>query len=220
LFAGRFTVFSGGKLEFRKGQDLVVRAFAIFAARHPDALLVTAWHSPFPGAAQSLNAESALEPIELLDGGPSLDVIGWAVRNGIPASQFLSIGQVPNGKMPRIYREMDIAVFPNRCEGATNLVAMECMACGVPVILAQNTGQADITAGDRCYVLARQTAVPGPGRDGWGESDVEEIVAALEDAYADPAGRRARAERGAAFMRERSWARTVRERARAIAASL
>jgi hypothetical protein len=38
-------VFSGGKLEHRKGQDLVIRAFVRFVQRHPDAVLVTAWGS-------------------------------------------------------------------------------------------------------------------------------------------------------------------------------
>ncbi|MFN3077511.1 MAG: hypothetical protein ABT940_11635, partial [Alphaproteobacteria bacterium] len=44
LFKDRFVVFSGGKLEYRKGQDLVLRGFKIFHARHPEAVLVTAWH--------------------------------------------------------------------------------------------------------------------------------------------------------------------------------
>src|SRR5262249_47448295 len=44
----RFAVFSGGKLERRKGQDIVVQAFRVFAQRHREALLVTAWSSPWP----------------------------------------------------------------------------------------------------------------------------------------------------------------------------
>ena len=40
LFPGRFVVFSGGKLEYRKGQDIVLAAFRRFHQRHPDALLV------------------------------------------------------------------------------------------------------------------------------------------------------------------------------------
>src|SRR5207244_2731362 len=43
-YAGdRFLVFSGGKLEHRKGQDIALTAFRRFAERHPDALLVAAW---------------------------------------------------------------------------------------------------------------------------------------------------------------------------------
>ena len=41
-------------------------------------------------------------------------------------------------------RAADVAVFPNRCEGGSNLVAMEAAALGVPTVLAHNTGQADL----------------------------------------------------------------------------
>ena len=43
-----FYVFTGGKIEFRKAQDLVILAFREFAARHDDAVLVAAWNSPWP----------------------------------------------------------------------------------------------------------------------------------------------------------------------------
>ena len=41
----RFRVFSGGKLEWRKGQDIVVEAFKRFSHKHPqaNAQLVCAW---------------------------------------------------------------------------------------------------------------------------------------------------------------------------------
>src|SRR4029077_16480719 len=48
VYPGRFLIFSGGKAEPRKGQDIVVKAFRIFARKHPEAILVKAWHSPFP----------------------------------------------------------------------------------------------------------------------------------------------------------------------------
>ena len=37
-FRDRFVIFSGGKLEFRKGQDLVLKAFKCFHQRHEEAL--------------------------------------------------------------------------------------------------------------------------------------------------------------------------------------
>src|SRR5271155_1892792 len=55
LFPGRFLIFSGGKPEPRKGQDIVVAAFRIFARRHPEAMLVTAWHSPWPQLARGMD---------------------------------------------------------------------------------------------------------------------------------------------------------------------
>src|SRR5689334_12405128 len=43
FFPDRFIVFSGGKFEFRKGQDLVIRAFKALQDRHHDVLLVASW---------------------------------------------------------------------------------------------------------------------------------------------------------------------------------
>ena len=36
-------IFSGGKLENRKGQDIVISAFRRFVRHYPDALLIAAW---------------------------------------------------------------------------------------------------------------------------------------------------------------------------------
>lgn len=213
FLADRFLVFSGGKLERRKGQDLVLGAFRQFAKRHPDALLVTAWHSPWPHLARKLDVSGLAAPIPFHASG-AVDVIGWAVANGLRRDQVLDIGLIPNAAMPQVLREMDVAVFPNRCEGGTNLVAMEAMACGVPAILSRNSGHLDLIEGDNCYPLIRQGELPGkegPRGDvpGWGESDVEEIVAALEAAYADRDEARRRGLAGAATLSRLSWAQTA-----------
>lgn len=203
---GRFAVFSGGKLERRKGQDLVLLAFAAFARRHSDAVLVTAWHSPWPIAAVTVNANPAVVPVGF-DTEGRLDTTGWAVANGVPADQFIDLGSVPNHLMARVLREMDVAVFPNRCEGGTNLVAMECMACGLPTIVADNTGQRDLVATGATYALSRQLPVPSPDgtTEGWGESEVDEILDALEHVYAHRDQARQRGAAGAAVMQGWTW---------------
>lgn len=213
LFRDRFLVFSGGKLELRKGQDLVLSAFRRFAARHPEALLVTAWHSPWPALARTLEARDLVAPVVL---GPDgrIDVCAWAEANGVRAGQVLDVGAVPNALLPPILRECDVALFPNRCEGGTNLVAMECMACGVPAILSANTGHLDLIEADSCYPLARQRTMGGAaagfaGVPGWGESDTEEIVASLEAVLADPAEARRRAVRGAERIGRLTWSATA-----------
>src|SRR6266496_3518241 len=43
FFPDRFIVFSGGKFEFRKGQDIVIRAFKVLQDRHRDVLLIASW---------------------------------------------------------------------------------------------------------------------------------------------------------------------------------
>jgi glycosyltransferase involved in cell wall biosynthesis len=213
----RFFVFSGGKLELRKGQDLVLAAFRRFAERHPDAVLVAAWHSPWPELARSIDRSGKAAPLILGDDGqPRL--AAWAAASGVRAEQFIDAGQTPNALMPQLLRQMDVGLFPNRCEGGTNLVAMECMACGVPAILAANTGHLDLIAQDNCFVLERQRDVavePAPGdageTAGWGESDVDEAVELLERAYGDRAAARRRGERGAATLAQLSWSRTAAE---------
>ena len=55
LFTDRFVIFSGGKLEYRKGQDIVLAAFKIFRQRRPDALLVTLWHNPWASSSWRLS---------------------------------------------------------------------------------------------------------------------------------------------------------------------
>lgn len=215
LFRDRFTVFSGGKLELRKGQDLVLKAFRIFARRHPEALLVTAWHSPWPAFAQQFaGLEGLAPPTYCADGSP--DMSGWAIANGISERQFVDLGAVPNPHMPAILREMDVAIFPNRAEGGTNLVAMECMACGVPVVLARNTGHIDLIEGEHCFVLERQQPLDGPlGRVGdiaaWCSSDVDEIVDVLERVRNDREEARRRAALALKTMARLTWQRTAKE---------
>jgi glycosyltransferase involved in cell wall biosynthesis len=207
-------VFSGGKLERRKGQDLALAAFKVFAARHPDALLVTAWHSPWPKVASTLDVSGLAAPVRFAADG-AVDIVGWAVASGVPAGQILDLGVIPNASLPPVLREMDVALFPNRCEGGTNLVAMECMACGVPAILSKNSGHLDLIEDGACYPLERQGELAGkegPFGDvpGWGESDIDEIVAALEAAYADRAEARRRGLAGAEILKRYSWAETAR----------
>jgi glycosyltransferase involved in cell wall biosynthesis len=157
LFPDRFLIFSGGKPEPRKGQDIVVAAFRIFARRHPEAMLVTAWHTYWPNLARDMD----------------LDLSAFADR-------VIALGALPNGHMAPIYRECDVALFTNRAEGGTNLVAMECLACGVPTILSDNTGHRDLLRMGLGHRLAQR---PGKIWSEWGESDVDDVVEALEWAF-------------------------------------
>ena len=47
------------------------------------------------------------------------------VRNGIDPLKVHTCPLLPNRKMRGIYAKTDLGVFPNRCEGGTNLVLME-----------------------------------------------------------------------------------------------
>jgi hypothetical protein len=66
FLADRFVVFSGGKFEFRKGQDVVLRAYKVLQDRYRDVTLVHAWYTHWEFSVRSM----ALSPHILL-GGPA-----------------------------------------------------------------------------------------------------------------------------------------------------
>jgi glycosyltransferase involved in cell wall biosynthesis len=203
-----FYVFTGGKIEFRKAQDLVILAFREFAARHDDAVLVAAWNSPWPdySAGFQVNLPAPLRK----NASGALDLRQWVTENGISSHQFMELPSMSNFLMPMVLRQMDCALQVSRCEACTNLPAKEAMACGVPVILSNNTGVRDLIDGDNCLPLNTQDPVTGPpgvGTDGWGESRVEEVVDALEKLYTDTQMRKRIGVRGAEWIVEnrRTW---------------
>lgn len=205
-YGERFVVFSGGKLEPRKGQDLVLAAFRRFHETHPEALLITAWQNTWPELAKKIAASPHV------DGAPevrrtSLAIADWAKANGVDEDAFIDLGWVGHGQLPEILCEAHVALFPNRCEGGTNLAAMEAMACGVPCILSANSGHLDLIAEDNCYPLNQQSAanLDMDFPEDWRDSSIDEIVAHLEDAYDNRAEAISRGEKGAQFMQGLTW---------------
>ena len=180
----KFYVFSGGKVEFRKGQDLVLQAFKIFSQVRKGCILVTAWQSIWPSLAVGFKGRLP-HAVERNERG-TLDITRWVTQNGIDPRQVIDVGLVPNALMPRVLREMDVVLQLSRAEACTSLPVKEAMACGIPVIAAFNTGMQDLLTDDNSIILKRQKPIESAGAPsmlGWGESDVDEIVAALEYAY-------------------------------------
>ena len=153
-------MFSGGKLEYRKGQDIVVEAFRRFQAKHTDAMLVTAWHNHWPQTMAGIDAAGYVRGTPAVRDG-RCEVTEWLVANGVRADAILDLGLQPQALIAQALREMHVAVFPNRCEGGTNLVAMEAMACGVPAILSANTGHLNLIGRDTCFPLFAAAAGDG-----------------------------------------------------------
>ena len=209
----KFYVFSGGKVEYRKGHDLVLLAFREFSLRHDDAVLVTAWHSPWPQLSAGFRGK-AKAPLELTTDG-RIHVKKWVAMNGINPDKVIEIPQIANPLMPGILCDMDCALFPSRAEACTNLSAKEAMACGIPVIVAANTGVRDIIDAGNCIPLMHQRPVldfTECGTESWGESDVGEILDALERLYADSSLRNKIGRAGAAWIlaRGRTWSNHAR----------
>ncbi|TAF01407.1 MAG: tetratricopeptide repeat protein [Oscillatoriales cyanobacterium] len=214
LFGDRFVIFSGGKLEYRKGQDIVIAAFKRFRAKHPEALLLTTWHNFWPQYMLGIEQTGNVAGLPNINRDGSLGISQWLAANGLPVESFIDIGLIPNHLAGQILREADCAVFTNRCEGGTNLVAMESMACGIPTILSANTGHLDLIYSNICYPLSHQGRVKPtahfPGVEGWGESDVEEVVEALEQVYTNREAAKNRGLAAANFMLDWTWEKQVK----------
>jgi len=209
LFRNRFVIFSGGKLEYRKGQDLVIAAFKIFQQNHPEALLLTAWHNSWPESMAEITTAGHVSGLPDKKQNQPQAIANWLIKNGLTEDSFIVLPETPNIYMAPIIREADVALFPNRGEGGTNLVAMETLACGIPTILAANSGQLDFAKTKICYPLQEQDKVQTtacmPGVEGWGESNLDEIVATLEGIHANPDRAQQRANQAAIHMQNFTW---------------
>lgn len=182
-----FVIFSGGKFELRKGQDLVLRAVKILQEKYANIILVNCWYNKWPASAK-LMAHSRLIQFEYQEKSWQDLMNHTYVINGLDPSRIRTLDLVPNEMQRDIYKHTDIGIFPNRCEGGTNLVLMEYMACAKPVIASNTSGHKDIVTHENALLLneLRNVSVTGPdnqliGR--WQEPSLDELVAWLEYAY-------------------------------------
>lgn len=175
---GETWIFSGGKFEYRKGQDLVLAAFKEVLKTHPKTRLITAWQNPFPATMDSMAQSSHIKLPIGASTDPWARYLGLLCEvNDIPKDRVMTLpGLIPNAKMADIYRQCDFGVFPNRCEGGTNLVMMEFMACGRAVVATGGTGHADVLCQGMTLIHPRFDA------QRWNEPRVEDVVEALSEA--------------------------------------
>jgi len=215
FFGDRFVVFSGGKFELRKGQDLVIAAFKVLQERHEDVLLVTSWFNQWPASMRTMRASPYIHfapPAGPLEYRALIE--GVLAANGVDATRAIHLGPLQNPLMARVYRNSDVGLFPNRCEGGTNLVLMEYMACGLPAIASFGSGHKDVLTHENSLPLERlrQATV----RDGdeppkiWHDAELEEIVEKLEWAYENRERLAELGRRAAQDMTRFTWAATAR----------
>ena len=149
-------------------------------------MLVTAWRSPFVEGGRGFRGRLSRPATIGADG--QIDIMRWVGENGVDPRQVIDLGLIPNVLLPGVLREMDVALQPSRAEACTSLPVKEAMACGLPVIAALNSGMHDLLT-DEISIPLRQQGESGPQGaapvEGWGESDLDEIDAALERVYQD-----------------------------------
>jgi glycosyltransferase involved in cell wall biosynthesis len=175
-----FVVFSGGKLEYRKGQDVVIAAFRRFRDAHAGAagaggiVLAAAWHTEYPEFISGLDAArhvSAPPPAltAAADGAAfAQGVAAWLEANGVPRpAQRVLRGPLRESDVAAALAGSHVALFPSRAESGTNLFAAQALAMGVPTALTDATGHADLVAafcktGANANANANANATPAP----------------------------------------------------------
>lgn len=207
-----FVIFSGGKFEFRKGQDLVIRAVAYLQEKYDDVILVCGWYNPWP---QTMLTMGRSKWIRWVLRGRTMEELLRNIleENGIKMDRTVVLGEVPHERYREIYHSTDLGLFPNRCEGGTNLVLMEYLASGRPVIATYATGQQDVLTEEVGYLLRnnRELRIEEEGRVrfDWVEPDLDEIVAWLEHARENREELRRKGVAANEAMKKFSWERSA-----------
>jgi glycosyltransferase involved in cell wall biosynthesis len=211
----RFIIFSGGKFEFRKGQDIVAKVFKIFADRHTDAFLVAAWYNRWWRLSMGTMKASPYWPFVSVPGESPRDAIyHWLATTGIDLERVQVVPPLPNSERAVLYGNSDVGLFPNRCEGATNLVLMEYMACGRAGICTDFGGHRDLLTDANSFPLRASELLRICDEEHrpiahWCEPNLDEILDRLEQAYADRARLKELGRQAAADMKEWTWSRAA-----------
>jgi len=118
----------------------------------------------------------------LVGDGPERERLEALARELGVADRVRFLGGRPHGQMPGLLSSGEVAVFPSLME-ATSVAALECMACGVPVVASRVGGLPEIV--DREVGRLAEPADP--------ESLAHAIVDLLRDPELTEVGLRARA---------------------------
>jgi glycosyltransferase involved in cell wall biosynthesis len=176
-------------------------------------VLLTAWHNPWRASMETMRESPHIR-------------FAWSGRNwveqmeniyrlnGIDPKRVVTMPRLPAEDMARAYRQSDLGLFPNRCEGGTNLVLMEYMACGKPVIATDATGHKDLCRESNAFLLKSLRPLAINDRSGklvgrWVEPSLDEIMASVEYAREHRVEAQARAQAAAADMRQWPWQRAA-----------
>ena len=123
----RPTVLFVGRLEPRKGIDVLIDAMALVQRHITNARLVIAGHGPDRG------------PIEAAARAASVDVV--------------FAGRVADQMLPAYYRAADVVCSPALGDESFGLVLIEAMAAGRPVVATRITGYAELLGDADCARL-------------------------------------------------------------------
>ncbi len=208
----RFVIFSGGKFEYRKGQDLVIAALKPLMDKYPDIYFVNAWYNHWPESMASIMQSPYIKANP--QSGSFTEIIqSILAENSIDLKRVLTLPCLANRAMAEVYRNSDIGLFPNRCEGGTNLVLMEYMACGKAAVVSDVSGHKDIINSANSFPVHNSHPLElkqnGNPVARWQEPDLDEILSLLESAYLNREKVRHIGEQASLDLGQFTWEKTA-----------
>lgn len=211
----RFLIFSGGKFELRKSQDLVLKAVKVIQERHRDVWLVNCWFNSWPASIRTMDRSPHISFCHRRELSWRENMKRLYVENGLDDNRIFTLEMVPHSDLPQIYSQTDIGLFPNRCEGGTNLVLMEYMACGKPVIATNCSGHRDVLTSENALCLNNLRELPIADEAGeeiavWNEPSLDDLVDRLEYAYFNRTAIQKIGINASEDLRKMTWASTAK----------
>ena len=210
-----FVIFSGGKFELRKGQDLVLKAVKILQEKYDDIRLVNCWYNIWPESMHLMAYSKHIRfEYQQLDWQDLMRKVYQ--DNGMNADFIQTCDLIPKEMQRELYRQTDLGVFPNRCEGGTNLVLMEYMACGKPVVASNTSGHKDVVNSRNALLLNDLSPYNIVDSENtlfarWHEPSLDELVAQIEYAYHHRKEIAKIGAKGGEDMRQFTWRNTAED---------
>ncbi len=155
-----------GKLIVSKGVDLLLAAWPLVHAAHPEARLQVAGYGEYEGGLRRLLAaleggdlDEAREVARLgwaLEGGEQLPLpiltafladppAGYAVQARAAAGSVEFIGRLEHHEVARLFGRTEAAVMPSTFPEAFGMVAVEAAACGALPVSAGHSGMLEVS---------------------------------------------------------------------------
>ncbi len=126
-----------GRLEWRKGPDLIVRALPSILNRYPDARL------------RLIGEDTPTCPREA-------SMLGY-LRSLVPCDVWSHVdvlGRYDHHRIPEEYHRASVCVFPSRWEGLP-IACEEAMACGTPIVVSDAPMMLDLVKDGETGLIAR-----------------------------------------------------------------
>lgn len=159
--------FNQGVQPPRKAFPQILQAFSVFHERHPDSMLYL--HTEVLGVFEGLNLVALAQVM-----GIPVEAVAM-----VPQNRYLA-GDISKDRMAEIYSAMDVLLNPSYGEGF-GIPIVEAQACGTPVIVSNWTSMPELVGAG--WTVGGQPWYNPASGGMWLDPSVEEILAALEEAY-------------------------------------